>query len=143
MPVCGVDLRLMHCKNHRWVFASHLCSCLRHSERFAASCSFTDGKVKAKGCSPPHSLFLQVEAARRPPPPLRFAPELCKDPPRRGGLDGAAVSSFPSCFWGVDPNTHSNKMSSPRHLCFIFKQLQLCGIQTMVSIFLRWCAGND
>ena len=38
---------------------------------------------------------------------------------------------------------HSNKMSSPRRHGSIFKQLQLCGIQATVSVFLWWCAGNE
>ena len=53
-----------------------------------------------------------------------------------GGLDGVPLSLFPSCAWDVDPNTHSNKMSSPHHHCSIFKQLHLCGIHTTVSVFL-------
>ena len=64
--------------------------------------------------------------------PMRYA----RTPLGPGGLDGVPLSLFPSCAWDVDPNTHSNKMSSPHHHCSIFKQLHLCGIHTTVSVFL-------
>lgn len=67
----------MHFKTHNWVFISYLCLRLRHLERFTSAALRTQ-----MSRSRVHSLFLQMEATRRSPPPhFRFAHELCKDPP--------------------------------------------------------------